>query len=108
MARRKKKSRRRYAKKIPIALTVGFVGTALGGKESNNTVIDHAMRGDYKGVLGRLCLNFTGYDPMNPSLGWRPHLLNLEPLVVGGLVSIGASKFGINRRLSAMGLPIKI
>jgi len=105
---KKKKNRRRYAKKIPIALTAGFIGTALGGKESGNSVMDHALKGDYKGVIGRLCLNFTGYDPMNPGLGFRPHLLNLEPLIVGAVLSIGASKLGINRRLSALGLPIKL
>ena len=106
MARRRgRKSYRHYTQKIPIALTAGFAATTLGSSHSE-TALDFIIRGDYQSALTRIVQNFTGYHMIDHT--WSLGDSNLMPLAVGAIVSIVAGKLGINRRLSAMGLPVKL
>ena len=102
---KRKKSYRHYTAKIPIALTIGFASSVLGGTDTGNTVLDHITRKEYQSAWHRLQYNFLGSYGGNP---FNMAKLNIMPLIVGAGVSILASKFGLNRRLAAMGLPVKI
>lgn len=104
---KKHKSYRHYTAKIPLALTSGFAGSVLGGNSSQGfTVLGHAQAMEWKEALARLVVNFTGYNMLDKS--FKLEETNYMPLIVGAGASILASKFGLNRRLSSMGLPIKI
>ncbi len=103
---KKKRSFRRYAKKIPLALATGFGATVLGGAPGTGSVIGYALAGQPETALARLGANLTGYNFQTGN--WDMRDSNLIPLGIGALVSIGASKIGINRRLASMGLPVKL
>jgi len=106
MARRRgRKSYRHYTQKIPMALTAGLAGTILGSSHDEPTIL-FIERGDYRSALIRVVQNLTGYHLGDHTWGFENS--NLMPLAVGAMISIVASKLGINRRLSAIGLPVKL
>jgi len=98
MARRKK-TRRRTQKKIPFAVTAGLAGTLLGGTTPGQMTLDHIQKSEWANALIRVVANVTGYHMHQ---GWNAKFFNLMPLIAGAGVSIGASKLGVNRRLSAI------
>ena len=104
MARRKK-SYRHFVKKIPMAMAAGLAGTILGGSHQY-TVLGHLQAGQYPEALARAVVNFTGYNMIDKT--FKIEETNYLPLMIGSTASILASKFGINRRMASMGLPIKI
>lgn len=103
MAKRKFRASRAF--KIPLAMTAGLAGTILGSSHHEST-LDFLMKADYKSAVIRIIQNLTGYHLTDKT--WSIENSNLMPLVVGTVVSICASKFGVNRRLAALGLPIKL
>ena len=99
----KKRSRRRYAKKIPLGASLGLANTLLGASPAHGgtSTLDHILAGDMAGAFRRISLNLTGQCVGVPfALG----NLNLGPLAVGIAISLGASKLKVNRYLSAIPL----
>jgi len=91
--------RRRGSLKIPLAATAGIAGTLLGGKGAGeNTTLSHLMAGRFPEAAERLIANVTGYYITDGT--WDYRRLNLEPMLAGVVVSMLASKLGINKRLS--------
>ena|SRR3989304_4794872 len=105
-----KKRQYRRAMKIPLGVTLGLSATLLGtGQTDPTTALEMITRGDYTGAFGKICSNLIGVDPVSGgTTGFNAARLNWMPLIIGSAASILASKLGINRRLAALGLPIKI
>lgn len=93
MAKRKKRSRGR--KKIPLAAAAGVAGALI-------PIAHTAITGNLIGAGQQLVAGFTGLTPQ----GWNPAAMatGVLPIVAGALVSMAASKLGINRYLS--GIPL--
>lgn len=93
----KKRSGRKGSRKIPIAMTLGFATAVLGGGGGAVPVLDYIRSGNINDALNQLSKNITGYDPGNGT--WSFNNMNLAPLLIGSLVSIGLGRF-VNRRLN--------
>lgn len=93
MAKRKKK--RRYRKKIPLAATAGLIGAVL-------PLVDKAIKGDLTGAGKAAVRNFTGVKieegKFDPSFLWH----GLLPIAIGAGISMAASKLGLNRYLQGV------
>jgi len=94
MARRKRK-RRRAKKKFPVGVGVGFLATILGGKTQGQMTIQHLMRGDLVGAFRRITTNVVGWNDIE---GFNMANMNLEPLLIGLLVSAGLGRL-VNPRI---------
>ena len=94
MARRRKKSTRKKAqKKIPILATLGLMG---GLAEP----VRFAMAGEIENALKVAVKNFTGVNPDTGNFSLADAKKGLVPLTVGVAGSTIASKAGANRRFS--------
>ena len=95
MPKRKKKGSRR-SKKIPLAAAAG-VGMAFAEP------IQIGLQGNIMEALYSFGAGLTGY---RPDQGWNPASMakGALPIFVGALVSVAASKLGVNRRLQAIPL----
>jgi len=110
MARRRKKKKRRSRKKKALISVFGLVGALKAfvfpfANEAGNN-IDLIRKGDYTTPIARVSKALTGFDPRNGQFNpvWLKE--GLVPLIVAGLASKFARKFGVNRYLkkSTMGL----
>jgi len=101
--RRAKKKVRRAAEKVPLSTAVGLFATLLG-----NGVAEEARAGNFKAAFDQLAKNLTGYDLNTGTWSGEDMIKGLAPLIAGSAVSWGASKFGLNRRLKTLKLPVKI
>ena len=90
VARRKRRGGRRRKSKIPIAATAGFAAAFL-------PVIQTAMSGNLTAAASQLSSRFTGYDAVTGSFNPAALMAGLAPIVIGTLVSMAASKAGLNR-----------
>ena len=91
MARRRYGKRRHSAsKKIPIAATLGLLAPM-----ANDIMKNGFTAGGLNAVVG----HYTGYSMVENT--WKAEYLmkGLVPAAAGMMVSAGASKFGLNRRL---------
>ena len=96
-----KNHRRARPLTLPLATLAGTAGSL-----SNNIVPALQGRITADEAVRRLSRDFTGYDPIDGS--WRLARMGqgLLPLAVGVLVSMMASRFGINRRMARSGIPL--
>jgi hypothetical protein len=92
MAKRGKKYRKRPSKKIPLAAASG-VGVAVA-RPIQTAISGNPMEGLFQFFEG-----MTGFHPAKA--GWNPFAMSQGtlPIMVGALVSYGASKLGLNNYL---------
>jgi hypothetical protein len=97
-----RRSRRRRAKlKIPLAATIGLAGSAFVSSpwSGGHSVASRLMEGNWLDAGKIAVRHYTGIDPYNGS--WDPFaMVGTYTALAGGIISLVASKSGINRYLS--------
>lgn len=94
----KKKDHRRYSKKIPVGLALGFGAAVLGGGGKGETpTITHLMSGHLDDGLNQTCKNLIGWDFKDGSFDLGR--IAIVPIIVGLGISMILGRF-VNRRLS--------
>lgn len=96
MAGKTKVHRKRPGMTIPLAVVAGFAVPVVGVTQLGGMSI-----GDKVTTVGRW---FTGFD----KAGFHPESLKngLYPVLLGFLAHWAANKFGLNRQLAKMGVPL--
>lgn len=98
MAKSKKHSRRSNGFKLPVAVVAGFTPLAVNVA---------SVSGEGFGRMGWMATQaMTGYDTDTQKF-WMPNMWKgLFPIILGVAVHKVASGLGLNRALSAAGVPI--
>lgn len=93
MARKRKKSRKKPQKKIPILAGLGLAaGLALPAQS--------ALQGNLTDAFVIASRNYLGVDPLSGARDFSQVQKGLVPLAIGVGASILASKMGANRRFT--------
>jgi len=98
MAKKVKRARRKRNMTLPVAVIGGFMPMA-------SYVWDGFQKGPNSGIT-RIGVATTGYNPSDGS--WSPATLArmMGPVALGVVVHKMANKFGLNRMISATGIPL--
>lgn len=106
MAFKRKRTRSKAKMTVPLAIVAGFVP---GGAN----VITHFKNDGVEGAAAEASRIFLGYASTNKfgyndTIGFHPYLLKYGtmPVVAGILAHFVATKFGINRAIARMGVPL--
>jgi hypothetical protein len=98
---KRRSTTRKSGFKIPLGIVAGFVpGVAWAGEA--------VQAGNWNGAMERVTLAYTGIRP-NPFTFTTGYLgKGLYPLLFGVMAHTLADRFGINKAISKLGLPVEI
>jgi len=99
--RRRRSGSRSSGMKIPLGIVAGFIpGIAWAGEA--------VQAGNWNGALERVSLAYTGIRP-NPFTITSGYLgKGLYPVMFGFLAHTLANRFGVNKAIGKLGLPVEI
>ncbi len=98
---RRRRSRR--SKKIPLAPTMGLIGTIFSARHpwaaAGDTMMSKALRGDLQGAAADLPFAFSGVDP-DGKFHMDRVIATWLPTIAGVAIHMIAAKTGLNRALA--------
>lgn len=88
---------------IPLAIVAGFAPTAMFALEGFQIP---GSEGGIKEAAHRLTMRMTGYEWKGGGFSWAQLMEGWTPLILGVVAHKAANRFGINRMLGRMGVPL--
>jgi len=89
---KKKKSRKRPQRKIPLGITMGFSAMVLG-----KGTLTSLRQGNFNNAFNQASKNIIGFDPGDGSFNWAR--IQWQPMVAGLVISMVLGRL-VNRRLN--------